>query len=162
MKKAKVEYVMTLVARATDLGDKVLLFAGYHSTLDRLADALGKLFPSMYIKVVDGRQSPDDRQLIIDEFSKQVGAAVLLLSPEATGVGLNITAANHVIHFSPMWNPAKTAQATARVYRRKQNKPVFVHYLYYVDTVEERVMSRSDFKRQLAEEVHKGISDGGD
>ena len=65
---------------------------------------------------------------------------------------MNITAANHVIHFNLLWNPSKEAQATARVYRPGQDaEHVFVHRLFYANTVEEHMNNVLDFKRILAD-----------
>lgn len=71
-------------------------------------------------------------------------------------MGLNITAANHVIHYNPEWNPALVDQASARAYRRKQQRPVTVHQLYFVDSVEEVIVDRLSLKRGLAEHAATG------
>lgn len=72
-----------------------------------------------------GKQS---RQAAIDEFQGKPGFGVIIMSPIAAGMGLNVTAANHVIHYSRHWNPAKESQATDRAYRIGQNKDVYVYY----------------------------------
>lgn len=72
-----------------------------------------------------GRQS---RQSAIDEFQNRPGFGVIIMSPVAAGMGLNVTAANHVIHYSRHWNPAKENQATDRAYRIGQDKIVYVYY----------------------------------
>jgi SNF2 family DNA or RNA helicase len=95
--------------------------------------------------------------LIIDQFSKSPHPGALILNPKAAGVGLNITAANHVIHFNPEYNPAVTSQATARAFRRKQELPVFVHHLYYVETLEETAIRISHAKRMVANGVDAGV-----
>ncbi len=74
---------------------------------------------------------------------------MLVLNPKAAGTGLNSTSANHVIHYSPVWNPALEAQATARVDRRGQERKVTVHYFYYSRTVEEMIEDRLSLKRDL-------------
>ncbi|THG34341.1 DEAD/DEAH box helicase [Glaciibacter flavus] len=130
-------------------GSKALIFSSFIDSIDALAHSVRELFPNMFVATVDGRSSPAERQAIIDDFSAHVGASVLVLNPRAAGVGLNIQAANYVIHFTPEWNPAIVAQASARSHRRGQHKPVFVYYLYYVDTVEDVMMSRLDIKRRL-------------
>ena len=99
-----------------------------------------------------------DRQTIIDLFTEFPGAGALFMNPQAAGVGLNITAANHVIHFNPEWNPALTSQATARAFRRKQTLPVTVHHLFYEGTVEEDALLRADWKRALAQRVDDGAA----
>ena len=76
---------------------------------------------------INGEVPGDRRKDIIDAFQQKDGFQVLILSPEAAGVGLNITAANHVIHLSRLWNPAKEDQATDRVYRIGQNRNVCVY-----------------------------------
>jgi SNF2 family DNA or RNA helicase len=68
------------------------------------------------------------RQAAIDDFQSQAGYNVIIMSPVAAGMGLNVTAANHVIHYSRHWNPAKENQATDRAYRIGQTKDVYVYY----------------------------------
>lgn len=76
------------------------------------------------------RHSPNkqSRQASIDDFQSVAGFNVIIMSPSAAGMGLNVTAANHVIHYSRLWNPAKENQATDRVYRIGQTKEVYVYY----------------------------------
>ena len=69
-----------------------------------------------------------NRLSVIKRFSNQPGAGAIILSPKAAGVGLTITAANHVIHYTREWNPAVENQATDRAYRIGQEKPVSVYY----------------------------------
>lgn len=72
--------------------------------------------------------SKQSRQSAIDDFQSENGFNVIIMSPVAAGMGLNVTAANHVIHFSRHWNPAKENQATDRAYRIGQTKDVYVYY----------------------------------
>ena len=72
-----------------------------------------------------------------------------MLNPRAAGAGLNITAASRVIHYNLEWNPALEDQASARAYRRGQDKTVFVYRLYYKDTVEEIINERIEKKRDM-------------
>lgn len=81
--------------------------------------------PSIVARKKQGKQS---RQSAIDEFQNEVGFNVIIMSPIAAGMGLNVTAANHVIHYSRHWNPAKESQATDRAYRIGQTKDVYVYY----------------------------------
>ncbi|MGJ8720458.1 MAG: DEAD/DEAH box helicase [Salinibacterium amurskyense] len=145
----KYAVALDILLEAFAKGEKVLLFASYVDALDTIARDLTDRFPHIFLRVLDGRTSADARQLEIDAFSSHTGPAVLLMNPRATGVGLNIQAASHVVHFTPEWNPAIVAQATARAHRRGQSRPVFVHYLYYVNTVEEAMIDRLDSKRNL-------------
>ena len=94
--------------------------------------------------------SASKRQFIIDEYSEYNGFSVLIINPKAGGVGLNITAANHVIHYNLEWNPAVEDQATARSYRRGQSKTVFVYRLFYSNTIEEIINEKIERKRQLS------------
>jgi len=131
-------------------GEKAIIFTSFISMSDLLASELPIRFsiPSWQI---DGRTPVADRQNMVDQFSEVTGSAVLVLNPRAAGAGLNITAANHVIHYTLEWNPAVEDQATARAFRRGQTLPVTVHRLFYPDTVEEVINDRLDRKRQLAE-----------
>ncbi len=131
-------------------GEKAIIFTSFISMSDLLASELPIRFsiPSWQI---DGRTPVAERQEVVDAFSAVAGSAVLILNPRAAGTGLNITAANHVIHYTLEWNPAVEDQATARAFRRGQILPVTVHRLFYPDTVEEVINERLDRKRQLAE-----------
>ena len=156
----KGEHLLSLLDEAFRSGEKVLVFASYQASLDRLEGLVADTFPSAFRRVIDGRTPGAERQGVIDAFTAAPGAGCLLLNPEAAGVGLNIVAANHVVHFNPEWNPARTEQATARAYRRKQERPVFVHHLYYADSVEESAVERADAKRQLAAGLDRGVHEG--
>ena len=103
--------------------------------------------------VIDGRTPVADRQPTVDRFGQVMTAAALILNPRAAGTGLNITAANHVIHYNLEWNPAVEDQATARAYRRGQVRPVTVHRLFHPGTVEEVIDQRTQRKRAVAAEA---------
>ncbi|WP_461163582.1 DEAD/DEAH box helicase [Arthrobacter sp. R4-81] len=152
----KVEHTMRIIAEAFSSGEKVLVFASFQQALDRMFETVENRHPNAFLAVLDGRVSVSDRQTIIDLFTAFPGPGALLMNPQAAGIGLNITAANHVIHFNPEWNPALTSQATARAHRRKQTLPVTVHHLFYENTVEEDALLRSDWKRALARRVDDG------
>jgi SNF2 family DNA or RNA helicase len=145
----KFERTMEILDAVVADSGKLLVFAPFTAAIDQIAGWVTDRFPSIYVATVDGRSSPSDRQAIIDDFSADSGSAVLVMNPKAAGVGLNIQAANYVIHFSPEWNPATVEQASARAYRRGQTRPVFVYYLYYLGTVEELMMERLEEKREL-------------
>lgn len=79
--------------------------------------------------MVSGRSNnKQSRQTAIDDFQSKQGFNIIIMSPIAAGMGLNVTAANHVVHFSRHWNPAKESQATDRAYRIGQTKDVYVYY----------------------------------
>jgi hypothetical protein len=77
-------------------------------------------------RMLNGKTESYKRQKFLDEFRSQDGFNVIILSPVVAGVGITLTEANHVIHYTRLWNPAKEAQATDRVYRIGQQNEVFV------------------------------------
>ena len=141
-------------------GEKVLLFSSFHEMSDLLARTINMTF-GVPVNQIDGRTPVPERQALVDRFSETQGAAALVLNPRAAGTGLNIVAANHVIHYNLEWNPAIEDQASARAFRRGQTRPVTVHRLFYSGTVEEFIDSRSTSKRDLARTSIVG-SDGSD
>jgi SNF2 family DNA or RNA helicase len=139
-------------------GEKALIFVPYTQAIYDLRKWYRLLIPNSYSNVINGATPIDERQNIVDEFSKFTGSGLLLLNPKAGGVGLNITAANHVFHFSPDWNPAVVDQASARSYRRGQKLPVTIHNLFYADSIEEYMVQRLGQKRVLSEDALEGTS----
>lgn len=112
-------------------GEKCLVFL---ESLDlQAADQLPLMLKRRYQlprlpMVINGEVSTDDRQARVDAFQSEQGFDVMLLSPKAGGVGLTLTAANHVIHLSRWWNPAVEDQCSDRVYRIGQRRDVHVYY----------------------------------
>ena len=95
------------------------------------------------------------RKEVIDEF--QTGdVPVFLISLKAGGFGLNLTAADCVIHYDPWWNPAVEEQATSRAHRMGQDKPVFVYRLVAKGSIEQRILDLQERKADLAEAVLSG------
>ncbi len=130
-------------------GEKVLIFTSYTKMADILATDLHDRY-GVPFKIIDGRTPVADRQPFVDQFGQTMTSAGLILNPRAAGTGLNITAANHVVHFNLEWNPALEDQATARAYRRGQTRPVTVHRLFHPGTVEEVIDQRTSRKRIIA------------
>jgi SNF2 family DNA or RNA helicase len=129
--------------------EKVIIFTSFTKMIELfLSDIKARL--GGYVNYINGAISASKRQLIIDEYSKQTGFSVLIINPKAGGVGLNITAANHIIHYNLEWNPAIEDQATARAYRRGQSKTVFVYRLFYSNTIEEIINDKIERKRELS------------
>jgi SNF2 family DNA or RNA helicase len=93
----------------------------------------------------------EGRNPLVDEFNSFDGPGVLVCNPIVAGAGLNITGANHVIHYNLEWNPAKEDQATFRVYRNGQLKETFIHRLFYVNTIDEVIDQRIQLKRNLSD-----------
>ena len=129
---------------------KAILFTSFSKMSDLLTGDIPGRF-GIPCNKIDGRTPVPERQEIVDRFSAFSGSAILILNPRAAGTGLNITAANHVIHYNLEWNPAVEDQATARAYRRGQKLPVTVHRLFYPDTIEEVIDDRIERKRRLAD-----------
>lgn len=135
---------------------KVIIFTSFTAMADMIARHIERRF-SVFAGVIDGGLAIDARQPLIDHFSAIKGAAGLVLNPKAGGTGLNITAANHVIHYNPEWNPALEDQASARAYRRGQTLPVTVHRLLVANTVEDVVDDRLTRKRALSDTAVVGV-----
>ncbi|MFT6834624.1 MAG: SNF2 family DNA or RNA helicase [Francisellaceae bacterium] len=153
---AKYQRVLELVSEIFANKEKALIFTSYQGMVDIFLNDMQVKWPNAYLNFIDGRVKVKERQNIIDIFSKHLGPGILFLNPKAAGAGLNITAANHVIHYNPEWNPALTAQASARAFRRKQVKPVTIHHLFFVDTLEEVIIERARFKRTLSDNAVTG------
>ena len=118
--------------------------------------------------IVNGDTSADprtnqNRQQLIDAFQRKSGFNVIILSPLAVGFGVNIQAANHVIHFTRTWNPAKEDQATARAYRIGQTRTVHVYYPSVISpnfvSFDVRLDQLLSKKRELASDMLNGCSD---
>jgi hypothetical protein len=122
---------MSILDKVAPTGEKVLIFL---ESLDlQEADQLPLLLQRRYglskaPMVINGQVSTEARQSRVNSFQRDSGFDVMLLSPKAGGVGLTLTAANHVIHLSRWWNPAVEDQCSDRVYRIGQTKPVHIYY----------------------------------
>lgn len=154
----KITRLLEILEGVRDAGEKALVFAGFTAALDLLSEFIA-CRGGLRTTIIDGRMPPQVRQNAVDDFSRINGSSVLLLNPRAAGVGLNITAANHVVHFTSEWNPAIQDQASARSYRRGQSRPVMVHRLFYAGTVEEVMEERLQRKRVLQDAA---LDDGQD
>jgi SNF2 family DNA or RNA helicase len=132
--------------------EKVIIFTEYLQMIDAFKRVLQEHY-SLEVFTIDGRVDISERQNRIDQFSANGGFGIMVLNPKTAGMGLNITAANHVIHYTRQWNPALEEQASARSYRNKQSKNVNVYYLYYVNTIEELIDARLSEKSALSGEV---------
>ena len=133
---ARLQATIPFLDSIRDKNEKVIIFAERKETqrmlqrvcLERygiVAKIINGDTPSVVTRVFSGKQS---RQASIDEFQAVKGFNVIIMSPIAAGMGLNVVAANHVIHYSRHWNPAKENQATDRAYRIGQDKDVYVYY----------------------------------
>ncbi|WP_306149764.1 MULTISPECIES: DEAD/DEAH box helicase [unclassified Roseibium] len=149
----KVERAIAILDEAFRNKKKVLLFAIFNNCGAIVQEAAEGRLPEAFWGAINGSTPQQDRQDIVDRFTRHDGPGCLVLNPKAAGAGLNITAATIVIHFTQAWNPALEAQASARAHRRGQNEPVYVYRLYYEDTVERVMIDRSEWRRQLGNEA---------
>lgn len=125
---ARIARLMTILDEIRKRGEKALVFVEYLDTQARLSALLSDRY-SLSVSCINGGVQAMQRQGIVNKFQNGPDDFdVLLLSPKAGGVGLNLTAANHVIHLTRWWNPAVEDQCTDRVYRIGQKKPVFLYY----------------------------------
>ena len=126
---------------------KVLIFSQWTSFLDRVETRLQTLGID-WVRLDGGTR---DRQTVIDRFQSDDGPPVFLLSLKAGGTGLNLTAADYVVHLDPWWNPAVQQQATDRAHRIGQDKPVVSCRFVAENTVEERILELQEAKKALAD-----------
>lgn len=137
-------------------GERAVIFTRFRRMQAILQEVLARQF-SIFAPIINGEDSGRARQNRVDAFNAVPSFGALILSPEAAGVGLNITGANHVIHYTRLWNPAKENQATDRVHRLGQNRPVTVHYPIVVGegfrSIEEHMDELLAEKSRLAENV---------
>ena len=150
---AKVDMLLDLVDRIQSQNEKVIIFTSWHDSADFLLRVIQQSYPGIYCAVIDGREDSDERFPRITQFQSIEGFAVLICNTRAAGEGLNIVAANHIVHFDRQWNPAKESQATSRAHRIGQKKSVFVHKLVYSGTIEEVIDDRLLLKAYLAQEA---------
>jgi SNF2 family DNA or RNA helicase len=142
---AKLDALLALLGEQLAGGHRVLVFSQFTSMLALVAESLRALG----IDHLALTGATRDRQRVVDAFEGG-RADVFLISLKAGGTGLNLTSADTVVHYDPWWNPAAHAQATDRVYRIGQTRPVFVHNLYVAGSVEERVLALQERKRWLS------------
>lgn len=138
-----------IVEEILSRNEKVIVFTSYRKMFDIFTRDIPARF-GIEVKPINGDTPVDERQAVVDWFNEYKGSAMLALNPRAAGTGLNITGANHVIHYNLEWNPSLEDQASARSYRRGQEQTVFIHRLYYTDTVEQIVNERIEKKRDIA------------
>ena len=131
----------------------VLVFTQFREMTDALDKELEKIFRAKGF-VIHGGTSVKKRAEIVDAFNEQkTYIPYVVLSLKAAGTGLNLTQANHVIHFDRWWNPAVENQATDRAYRIGQNKNVIVHKFVCEDTIEEKIDELIAGKQKLADSI---------
>ena len=132
--------------------EKVLIFTKFREIIPALMTFLYQLFKREGLSL-DGQTTVKERMKRVEQFQQKQGALFFVLSLKAGGTGLNLTAANHVIHFDRWWNPAVENQATDRAFRIGQKKNVLVHKFICRGTIEEKIDSLLNAKKSLSHEI---------
>lgn len=148
-KSAKMEAVLEILDTLHGEGHKALVFSQFVQMLTLLRQELDARHISY--EYLDG--STTNRQTRVDHFQNDENIPFFLISLKAGGVGLNLTAADYVLHVDPWWNPAVEMQATDRTHRIGQEKPVFVYKFITRDSVEEKVLQLQERKRALVSQL---------
>lgn len=146
---AKLEELLDLLAKLLDEERKVLIFSQFTSMLSLIETELVHR-DIRYAKLTGQTRKRDQAIAAFQEGPAQV----FLISLKAGGVGLNLTAADTVIHYDPWWNPAVENQATDRAHRIGQDKPVFVYKLVAKGTIEEKILQMQEKKQRIADGIH--------
>lgn len=152
---AKLEILLEILPELIEEGRRVLVFSQFTSMLSLIETEL-KAAGIAYSKLTGQTRR---REEAVARF-QDGDVPVFLISLKAGGVGLNLTAADTVIHFDPWWNPAAEAQATDRAHRIGQTRPVFVYKLIAAGSIEERILGLQERKAELAASVLSGEAGG--
>lgn len=153
MERAKLELLADMLPALVDEGRRVLVFSQFTEMLGLAAELLDTL--ALPYLTLTGQTPPRQRGTVVKRFQARddTSAPILLVSLKAGGLGLNLTAADTVIHLDPWWNPAVEEQATARAHRIGQDQPVFVYKLVVEGSIEERMLELQARKAALAQGV---------
>ncbi|TDB02960.1 DEAD/DEAH box helicase [Halomonas marinisediminis] len=152
-RSAKLEQLRELVAPLVEEGRRILIFSQFTEMLALIGEALEH--DHIPFTTLTGETPGKTRTQRVALF-QQGEIPVFLISLKAGGTGLNLTAADTVIHYDPWWNPAVEAQATGRAHRMGQQNPVFVYKLVCAGTVEERILDLQARKADLAASILEG------
>lgn len=145
----KFELILETLDTLKNEGHKALVFSQFVQMLTILRKELDAR--GIRYEYLDGQTQ--DRQDRVDTFQNNPQIPFFLISLKAGGLGLNLTAADYVIHIDPWWNPAVEMQATDRTHRIGQDKPVFVYKLITRDSVEEKIVQLQEKKKELVEQL---------
>jgi SNF2 family DNA or RNA helicase len=155
---AKLQLFSEVLEELLDNKHKVLVFSQFVDHLKILQEHLEQ--KSIAYKYLDGSTSIPERKKRIDAFQSGEGD-VFLISLKAGGTGLNLTAADYVIHMDPWWNPAVEDQASDRAHRIGQQRPVTIYRLVAKDTIEDAIVELHQHKRDLADSLLEGTEVSG-
>jgi SNF2 family DNA or RNA helicase len=158
IKSSKLKVFMDTVRELLENQHKALVFSQFVGHLAILRKALDR--ENISYQYLDGSTSVKNRKNRINDFQNGCGD-FFLISLKAGGTGLNLTAADYVIHMDPWWNPAVEDQASDRAHRIGQTRPVTVYRLVVKDTIEERIVDLHQEKRDLAESLLAGSETAG-
>ncbi len=150
---AKLAAFQEIVAELREGGHRALVFSQFVDHLSILRNDLDK--EGISYQYLDGSTTQKERQSRVAAFQSGEGE-LFLISLKAGGVGLNLTAADYVIHMDPWWNPAVEDQASDRAHRIGQNRPVTVYRLVAANTIEEKIVALHHQKRDLADSLLEG------
>lgn len=145
---SKMQACLELIEGLATSGKKLLLFSSFTTILDRLQEELTKLGIKSY--TLQGSTPKEERQRLVTQFQLD-DTPVFLISLKAGGTGLNLTAAEAVIHYDPWWNLSAQNQATDRAHRIGQDKSVTVYSLIMKNSIEEKIMKLQQEKKNLAD-----------
>lgn len=152
-RSSKLSACLSIISELRENHHKALVFSQFVDHLTLLRTALDK--QNITYQYLDGSTSPAERKKRVSAF--QSGEVDLfLISLKAGGTGLNLTVADYVIHLDPWWNPAVEDQASDRVHRIGQNRPVTVYRLVMEDTIEQQIVALHSRKRQVAADLLEG------
>jgi SNF2 family DNA or RNA helicase len=150
IERAKLELLRDMLPALVAEGRRILVFSQFTEMLDLIAAELDAM--QLPWLALTGKTPPAKRGALVAEFQNKT-VPLLLVSLKAGGVGLNLTAADTVIHVDPWWNPAVQEQATARAHRIGQEQTVFVYKIVVEGSIEERIIDLQARKAALAEGV---------
>ena len=150
MERAKLELLSDMLPALVAEGRRILVFSQFTEMLRLIEEQLHIL--ELPFLSLNGKTPPSQRGTVVAQFQNKT-APIFLISLKAGGVGLNLTAADTVIHVDPWWNPAVQEQATSRAHRIGQARAVFVYKLVVEGSIEERILDLQARKAALAEGV---------
>ncbi len=153
MSGSKLQAFAEIIAEMQNNGHKALVFSQFVDHLQIIKAYLEK--QKIIFQYLDGSTPIKKRKTAIDAFQSGIGE-VFLISLKAGGVGLNLTAADYVIHMDPWWNPAVEDQASDRAHRIGQQRPVTIYRLVASNTIEEKIVKLHSKKRDLADNLLEG------
>ena len=155
---AKMDLLLEQIEELREGRHRALVFSQFTKHLNLIREVLDER--GISYQYIDGKTSPAQREKRVDAFQSGEGE-LFLISLKAGGTGLNLTAADYVVHIDPWWNPSVEDQATDRAHRIGQTRPVTVYRLVTQDTIEEQILALHAQKRDLVSGVLEGTDRAG-